>query len=251
MNRRLAVLAEDPSVLALAHGGDYIFSGWKLDQWQAWLDDAELAVPASGRLLPIVPTRGNHEAGGQMFDEVFGWPGGGLGKNFFVTELSDEVALVTLNTERAAGGVQREFLERALREHGDKLFRVVQYHRPIWPAVKAPYPGKYQWQPLFEALGVAFVLESDGHALKRTVPLRDDKQVEGGVVYLGEGGLGVKQRTPYASRWYLQPPGMSSSAHHVWRLDFGADAVTAIAIGVDGAELDRTVLPPRPPDDGD
>ena len=150
MNRLLARIAEtDEEVLALAHGGDYIVSGWKIEQWQNWLSDFELAVPPSGRLLPLIPTRGNHEAGGPMYDEMFGKPGGGLGKNFFTTELSDEVALVTLNTERAAGGVQLEFLQRTLKAHSDKRYRLVQYHRPIFPAVKNPYPGKWTWQPVF------------------------------------------------------------------------------------------------------
>jgi hypothetical protein len=65
------------------------------------------------------------------------------------------------------------------------------------------------------------------------------------VVYVGEGGFGVKQRRPRTDRWYLQPPGMAMSAHHVWRLDFGEDRLELRAIGVDGKVLDESVLHPR------
>ena len=38
--------------------------------------------------------------------------------------------------------------------------------------------------------------------------------MERGVIYLGEGGLGVKQRTPKFHRWYLNQGGLAASKHH-------------------------------------
>lgn len=247
MNRQIARLtADDPSVLALAHGGDYVVSGGKPELWLEWLDDLALANPPSGRVLPILPARGNHEATGPLFDQVFGEPGGGLGRNFFATRLSKDAVLVTLNTERAAGGDQLAFLESTLAAHAGLAHRLVQYHRPLWPAVKTPFAGRSVWQPVFERGGVSLALESDGHVLKRTVPILGDVADPSGVVYIGEGGLGVKQRTPKATRWYLQAPGNCSSTHHLWRLDFDRGGLTVRAIDGDGREVDAAAIPRRP-----
>ncbi|MBL8898234.1 MAG: fibronectin type III domain-containing protein, partial [Planctomycetes bacterium] len=106
VNRMLAQLIDlRPEVLALAHGGDYVLWGTQLPLWDRWLRDQELVIGKSGRLLPILPTRGNHEATGPIYDEVFGTPGG-VDKNYYATMLTPEVLLVTLNTEIAAGGDQ-------------------------------------------------------------------------------------------------------------------------------------------------
>ena len=60
-------------ILALAHGGDFIYDGRRLDQWAQWMTDHELTVTVDGQLLPIIPARGNHD-GGKMFNEVFAFP---------------------------------------------------------------------------------------------------------------------------------------------------------------------------------
>jgi hypothetical protein len=111
--------------------------------------------------------------------------------------------------------------------------------------VKSPGRAKSHWQPLFDEFRVDLVLESDGHVLKRTVPLFGDEPAEDGVVYVGEGGLGVPQRSPRGGRWYLEPPGMARSAHHVWVVRCGAEQLEMVAIGIDGEELDRSSRPAR------
>ena len=245
MNRRIAGLVhEDPSILALAHGGDYIYSGRNFGQWVAWMEDHEL-TRAGDRLLPIIPARGNHEAAGPLYDEVFGWPGGGLRRNYFATTLSPEVLWITLNTETAAGGDQAEFLDRTLKQNRASRWQVVQYHRPIWPAFKRPAGAKQHWQPLFDEHRVDLVCEADGHVIKRTVPIRGEEQHPEGVVYIGEGGLGVKQRTPRTDRWFIQEPGYAANGHHVWRLRFGNDALELEAILLVGGIADRHRLLPR------
>lgn len=245
MNQRIAQLAgADDGILALAHGGDYVVSGVLLTQWSPWMTDHELTVTEKGRLLPIIPTRGNHESLGPLFDEVFASPGGGLGVNFYATELSPQVLLVTLNTEIAAGGRQKRFLSDCLEANAGCRWKLVQYHRPIWPAVKLPSRGKTHWQPLFDKHDVDLVCEADGHALKRTVPIRGDAAHPEGVVYIGEGGLGVPQRTPNR-HWFLKPPGFTASAHHVWLLRFSRDELRLEAVTVDGLIADRAVLKPR------
>lgn len=251
INGWIADLVEDqPETLCLTHSGDYIFRGTRLDQWVQWMTDHELTTTDDGRLVPIVPTRGNHEATGEIYDEVFGHPGGGLGKNYFVTMLTPDVLFITLNTEVAAGGPQTEFLEAAIAEHEGAQWRIAQYHRPFFPAVKRPARARAHWQPVFDRARFDLVCEGDGHTLRRTVPVRGDAPHDDGIIYLGEGGLGVPQRTPKSERWYLQAPGFAASAHHVWRLTITDEVAIGEAIGADDAILHRFERAPRRPVEG-
>jgi hypothetical protein len=230
-------------IIALAHGGDYIVNGRKLEQWSAWLSDHELTIGEDGRMLPVIPTRGNHDKG-ELFNQVFGFPGGDL--NFYAVNLSSQVRFVTLNTETSTAGKQAKWLSRELgKSRPENRWLLTQYHRPAYPAVKAPGTALQSWVPLFEKHNVDLVCESDGHNIKRTVPIRGNVQDKTGVVYIGEGGLGVAQRTPKPERWYLQPPGMSDSANHVFLLTFGKKKLSGICIRLDGSIADRFSLDQR------
>ena len=99
--------------------------------------------------------------------------------------------------------------------------------------------------PLFEQYNIDLVCEADGHNIKRTLPIRNNKHDPTGIVYIGEGGLGVGQRRPKTDRWYLQKPGMASAAHHVQLLTFNPDRLDYKVIGMDGATLDTYVISPR------
>lgn len=99
--------------------------------------------------------------------------------------------------------------------------------------------------PLFEKYNVDLALESDGHCIKRTVPIRNGKQNPTGVVYVGEGGLGVGQRRPKQDHWYLKD-GYTGRGHHVMQLSFSNDALTVETIMLEGNTVDKTTLKPRP-----
>lgn len=231
INRLMAELAEeDPGILAFCHGGDYVMRGWLWENWRAWLSQHELTTCSDGRVLPIVPVRGNHDRGA-IYDEVFDTPGG-EGRNYYTTRLGTEVSIVTLNTEISTAGDQASWLGdqlEALRPTSRWL--LAQYHRPAWPAVKKPGTALASWVPLFERHDVDLVLESDGHVIKRTVPIRDGKQDPTGVTYIGEGGLGVPQRRPDGERWYLKPPGMVGAGHHVTVLEFTEEGLRMRTVG--------------------
>ncbi len=241
INKKIASIVElDDTVLAFAHGGDFVFHGSDdLDEWNDWLFMFEDTYASDGRILPIIPTRGNHEARGVIYGEVFNQIGDK--NNYFVTYLSPQVSLITLNSNIPTAGDQKIFLEEALKANQGKRWQLVQYHRPAYPAVKKPGAALQNWVPLFEKYKVPLVMESDGHALKRTVPIVAGKHVEGGVVYVGEGGLGVKQRTS-KDYWYLKPPGMSMAAHHVQVISFSKSKLVYKAIGLDGKVLDEYVI---------
>jgi len=214
--------AKNSDVMALVHGGDFISNGYSWKQWDAWLEDYQMTILNDGRILPIVPTRGNHEMRSNLFNKIFFWKKGlSMRSNYFVTRFG-ELSLFTLNTNISHGGMQRAWLNRVLNEESkSQKWLVANYHRPAYPAVKKSGRAKKHWVPLFEKYGVDLVFESDGHTLKRTVPIfqekRNDKK---GIVYLGEGGLGVNLRKQkMQDKWYFQSPGYAKSAYHFFSLD--------------------------------
>lgn len=237
-----ALLEEHPGIIALAHGADYCARA----EWTFltdWLSDHELTTTEDGRLLPVIPARGNHDRG-ITFEEMFYWPG--RDHNYhYATDLTKGAVLLTLNTEISHAGDQRDWLAKTLKEYrsGEPRWILAQYHVPAYGSVKEYAQGASQrqhWVPLFEEFGVDLVLEADHHSLKRTVPIFEDKEnAEKGVVYIGDGGLGVPQRDPDTSRWYLQAPGMTSNGHHVHLLEFSKEKIKGTAIGLDRKALDQ------------
>ena len=214
--------AGDPSILALCHGGDYVFDGLRWDQWSAWLTHHELTVSDAGRVLPLLPTRGNHDRG-PLFDEIFDDPGGAT-RNHYTSELG-AVRLLTLNSNISAAGGQLDWLESELACIGaETSWLLTNYHRPLYPAVKTPGTALPFWAPLFDRYGVDVSLESDGHCIKRTPGIKAGELHPEGVVYVGEGGLGVPQRIPRRDDWYLHD-GFVGAGHHVIRLDFAPDTL--------------------------
>lgn len=250
VNRMLARLAQEqiaaqrPTILALAHGGDFIVHGRKLDQWLRWLADHELTASPDGRLLPVIPTRGNHDMG-PLFNQVFGFPKND--GNYYAVNLNVQTRLATLNTEISTAGEQRDWLAKELADNRWRSrWYLAQYHKPAFPAVKIPSGSLTNWVPLFDEYRLNLVCEADGHNIKRTPPIHELKMAEDGVVYIGEGGLGVGQRTPKTNRWYLQPTADKCGAgHHVHLLTFFADRMNCKVIRLGGELFDEFNLAPR------
>lgn len=234
---------EDPGILAFAHGGDYIDIASNWNEWDSWLEDHALTFTSTGRVLPIIPVRGNHEADGVMFNDVFADPGG-PGVDYYVTKLGANLNMIVLDTNSSMGGNQATWLEQKLQETQAGRWIIPNYHRPAFPAVKTPSGARQFWVPLFEKYNVDVVAESDGHVLKRTLPIRNEKHDPTGIVYVGEGGLGVPQRAPI-SQWYLEPPGMATSAHHVQIFSVSPTKLVYEAKELDGTVADSYTFQPR------
>jgi hypothetical protein len=244
MNQLMAHLTEqDPGIAAFAHGGDYIDVATDWSQWGSWLEDHALTFTASGRVLPIIPARGNHEGDGVMYNRVFGFPGG-ASVDYFTTRLGEHVTFITLDSNSSMGGDQRAWLEQQLQAAQSGRWIIPSYHRPAYPAVKTPGGAKQFFVPLFEKYDVDVVCESDGHALKRTVPIRNDRYDPTGIVYVGEGGLGVPQRAPI-KQWFLESPGMAKSAHHVQLFSFSPEQLVYEARLMTGKVDDTYTFHPR------
>ena len=191
----------------------------------------------------IIPTRGNHDIG-KNFNEIFDSPGGK--DNYYTTRLGSMLTLVTLNTEISWLGDQFKWMDGVFaKERKENRWLVTQYHRPVFPAVKKAPQAAKNWIKLFEKYNVDFALESDGHSLKRTVPVRNGKHDKTGVVYLGEGGLGVPQREARVERWYLQSPGYATSSHHLILLEVSKENVRSRFYDPSLRVRDEYVFKPR------
>lgn len=237
MNRLMAtMLAESPEILALNHGGDYVFDGLLWNHWRQWLADFALTTTPAGRVLPIIPTRGNHDVG-PLYDEVFDSPGG-TSKNWYTTRLGLGLALVTLNTNVSLAGDQETWLNNELASLRKRSrWMLASYHRPAFPANKRPGLARVVWVPLFESYDMDLVIESDGHVIKRTPPIRDETIDPTGVIYIGEGGLGAPQRVPRTRRWYLEPPGFTGRGAHLMKIDVGPEVLRVRTLGYDVDEV--------------
>ena len=243
MNLRIAAIAnEDDKVITFAHGGDYIVDGKVWKQWRLWLSQHELTTTASGRVLPIIPTWGNHDRG-ILYFEIFDL--NQKTERWHTTQLGKDVAVVTLDTNSPAAE-QAGWLDKELAMLRPKnKWLIVQYHRPMYPAVKSPARHAPVFCPLFDKHHVDLALESDGHCMKRTIPIRDGKPHPEGLVYIGEGGLGVGQRKTDPSRWYFKDGGKTGSAHHVMRIDLAKDKLRNRFILMDGSTWDDVSIPSR------
>ena len=248
MNLRIRHLFENyENIIAFAHGGDYcMLADWRY--MEPWLTDHEMTTTRDGRLLPVIPARGNHDRG-IGFEEAFAWPE--LDRNYyFETKLTPAVSLITLNTETELGGEQRDWLAGTLAAIApERRWLAAQYHRPAFPSVRSAadgIPRRTHWVPLFEEYGVALGMESHDHSLKRTVPIRSyAPDFERGVVYIGDGGLGAPLRNPDPDRWWLQEPGMVGSVYHVHVLTFGEEELHGRAYGMGGDVVDDFTIEAR------
>lgn len=240
------LVKKDSEIIAVLHGGDYANSP-ELQYWRPWLKAYSMTTSKDGRLVPIIPVCGNHESirRSQLYGEAYGYPGE-IEKYYYSCELSPQVRIAILNTEISTLGDQQTFLRKTLKQYRDEkvMWQLAAYHRPAYAAVKKPSAAMTAWVPLFDEFDVDLVLESDGHCIKRTVPIKNNKKDSAGTVYLGEGGYGAPQRTPL-KKWYLDSPGMASSGDHLMLLHFKKEEINYQTIGIEGDILDQYAFQPR------
>lgn len=248
LNQKISQMIEDDdSIAGLLHGGDYAVTT-RRDVWKEWLEAYNLSTTEDGKLLPIIPVIGNHDVGGDspIFRQAYGYPGGA--NDYYTCQLTPSIAILCLNTEISAEGKQRKFLQKALAGlKKDRVkWQIAAFHRPAFPGVKQASVAKVSWVPLFEEYNIDLVLESDGHCIKRTVPIRGDKEAADGIVYLGEGGYGAPQRDPKLDRWYLQGDNaFTSKGDHLMILEFARDTVNYATVLDTGEILDSATFKAR------
>jgi acid phosphatase type 7 len=246
MNLRIAAtVLNHPDVYALCHGGDYINDGNSWREWRLWLSQHEFTTLDDGRVLPIIPTKGNHD-GGPLFFEIFNLKSNTSKPSYWHnTQITKDVNIITLDTNYTANGPQEQWLKQQLATLRPKSrYLLTNYHRPLFPAVKSVPDQAAVFVPLFEHYNIDLALESDGHCIKRTAPIRNGKIDPTGITYIGEGGLGVGQREPNKDLWYLKD-GYTSRGHHIYLLHFTKESLKVNTILLNGNIVDEFKLTPR------
>ncbi len=243
------LVEEHPDIYAFVHGADYgTTADWRHLYW--YFEDLQLATTAEGRILPMIISMGNHDTEFGFFENFY------LGDEingrtafnyFYSTHIGAEISLVTLNTEISLGGMQYHWLKEELPKlRANNRWLLVNYHKPAFPAVKAPDDYRFArvreyWVPLFDQHRPDLVIESDGHCLKRTLPILNGQIDPEGIVYIGEGGLGAPLREPDMTRWFMQG-GFGAKEYHVWMIDITYDQMHLSAIGMDGTVMDEYTI---------
>jgi len=239
MNMLIAeTVSEKPKIIALMHGGDYVMIGKSWNDWKQWLSHNELTTGGDGRVLPIIPVRGNHDYG-PLYFEAFNVP------DRYTVNLGKDVAIAALNIEAVkpnkAGDNSGEYLQcldtelKDLRKRSKWL--LATYHLPLYPAVKSIPEQTALIAPIFEKNNIDLGCECDGHNIKRTIPIRNGKHDPNGITYIGEGGMGVTQRTPKKDRWYLRG-GLAAQGNHIMLLNFGKKELEITTILQNGKVFD-------------
>jgi acid phosphatase type 7 len=246
INKSIRELFEkNPKIYALVHGGDMIWDGKDFEEFSEWMDDHMLTSTSNHRLLPLIVTQGNHESDEKLFSDIFVLEGN-LSDAYYVTKIG-KTAIFNLNSNISAGGDQLAWFEAKLKEiTPNTKWLFANYHRPAYPAVKTPGSAKKFWVPVFEKYQFDLIFESDGHVLKKTVPIfKDELNMDKGIIYVGEGGLGVKLRTPDTDRWYLQAPGYAESLHHYFLIEVNENQVKVEVLKEGNSVFDTFFLKPR------
>ena len=187
---------------AVFFGGDAINSDVDIE-WQDWLDDWQLTTATDGRMFPIVPIRGNHEAAG-TWEKLFDIP---TVEYYAITFGNNLYKMFCLNSEISEAGTQLTWLTNELNNSGSSIWKGAQYHKPMRPhnAAKSEGTGEYNnWAQLFYDNEVKLVVECDSHTVKTTWPVRPSsapgndegfiRDDTNGTVYMGEGCWGAQLR---------------------------------------------------------
>ncbi len=172
-------------------------------EWQDWFDDWQLTTASDGRMFPIVPARGNHEAAGTI-QQLFNTP---TDSYYAITWGNNLIRTYTLNSEISVSGNQLTWLTNDLASNPGATWKMAQYHKPMRPHVSGKSEGNDEynaWANLFFNNNVRLVVDCDSHTAKTTWPLEPSTAAgndEGfirnddfGTVYAGEGCWGAPLR---------------------------------------------------------
>jgi hypothetical protein len=188
---------------AVLFGGDMTDDDTNTE-WQLWFDDWQLTTAADGRMIPIVPARGNHENSSVIYN-LFDTPD--ENSYYAVTFGNNLIRTYTLNSEISVLGDQLTWLQNDLASSSNLTWKMAQYHKPMRPHTAAKSEGNSQydaWAQLFYDEHVKLVVDCDSHMAKTTWPIKpstgfgNDEGFEidqqNGTVYTGEGCWGAPLR---------------------------------------------------------
>jgi len=245
---------QDPLFCAI--GGDIAYVDgrfWDLERWDGWFDNYDRHMRTSeGHMIPILMGIGNHETNrlpttdpvikAPFYTAYFGQQQAD-NKTYFKQQFGENILFLVLDSNHITphAGEQAAWLAETLAEHRDFRYKFAMYHVPLYPSFR-PFEtansvaGRIHWEPLFSAYGLTTAFENHDHTLKRSKLLFNGEISDKGVLYIGDGSMGVNPRIVEDEiRWYLE---LQSSLPHVWVVDVSNESIRYQAIGEEGGVLD-------------
>jgi hypothetical protein len=237
-------------------GGDLAYANGDLNNawiWDIWLRNWETKmVTPEGYLIPMVLGIGNHEvndldgpqeARAPFFFHFF--PQGG--SSYYAQQFGPNAVLFMLDSGHIVPHApeQTVWLEQLLQAHEEVPFKFAAYHVPLYPSHRSyddsrSQAGREFWEPLFLEYGLNAGFEHHDHTHKRTKPMRMGLPDPTGIVYFGDGAMGVPTREiRNMDLGYLET---ASSTPHFWLVEVTAEEARLNAVDVDGEIFDSAVI---------
>ena len=191
--------------------------------------------PERLKSIPVATTVGGHDADNSNYDYHFNVPNlSALGQNDYVGGdywfTYGSALFLMLNTQHSNTAEHREFIEEAIRENPDCVWRIVTLHQDIYGSAKHSADEnvillRYQLITCFEENDIDVVLTGHDHSYTRSKFLKGDTPVEteekdgevinpDGILYMTASSSSgsryyelLKERQPYvAARWQKEVP---------------------------------------------
>ena len=214
--------------LYMALGGDLAYeNGIRAcyPRWDKFLSNWETnAITPTGYTIPIITSPGNHEAGGWeqpmknmrfynryfVHEDMAGKQAWELPLHH-VHYISNQVLVALDSHVIESPASQVEWLTGVLNSSAPGSLKMAMYHAPGYPSVRLMSNPestgvRTHFVPVFDAHGLTVGLENHDHAYKRTKLLLGGVENPSGVLYIGDGAMGVKPRTTVtlSGRDYLE-----------------------------------------------
>lgn len=243
------------------YGGDLAYDNGEPSQfqlWDNWMTAVETAANGPEGMVPILAVIGNHEVQGgflngrgrlqweraRPYDFFFHQGQNGTGPqrdnaSYGFRSFGKDLGFWFLDSGHLAApdGAQAQWLAKSLKANPQFPLKLAAYHVPCYPSSRGPEERpsqacRHAWGRLFDEYGITAAFEHHDHAFKRTFPIKGDRKVAGGVVYLGDGCIGQEPR-PVQSRWYLEK---AAPARNFWFIQVNEKPGTlkSTAIGESG-----------------
>lgn len=238
-------------------GGDIAYVNGELGglaTWDRWLKNwDELVVTSDGRMVPLVTAIGNHETNDYESEELkwqapwyfslFGRQGEHI---YYSRQFGNNFVFIVLDSGHLyPHEAQSDWLREQFEAHRDVPYTFAAYHVPLYPAHRdyeggGSVAGRETWLPIFDEYELTAGFEHHDHVFKRTKPLRGNKVVDEGTVYVGDGcfGRGPREIDP-EPRWYNEK---EMRVAHFWVVEVSKDGVTFEAIDHQGTTIDQFEL---------
>ncbi|MCC5831212.1 MAG: fibronectin type III domain-containing protein [Phycisphaeraceae bacterium] len=246
-------------------GGDLAYADGRPDRigrWYEWFDAImNTLITEEGRVIPIIVGIGNHEIRGgyihrhedyeqtdafrrriaPFFYGLFAFPGQ---PGYGVLDFGDYLSVVILDTDHSnpVDGVQTRWLEEVLERRAARPHVFPVYHVPAYPShrdMEGHVESRVRelWTPLFDRYNIRLAFENHDHTYKRTVPIRDGRRHDDGVVYIGDGAWGVRTREgDNRDAWYIE---QFASERHALIVTLHGENRHVLAVSEDGDVLDE------------